>query len=246
VLDQLREHIRAGTPVVGMEPSCLAVFKDELPKVLPHDDDAARLTDNAYHFGEFFEKFGIDVPHLEGNAVLWGHCHHRATGGVDTEQQVLERMGVQAESVEGGCCGLAGSWGFEQGKWQISMDCGEQGYLPAVRNAEPDTAIVANGFSCQTQLDDAGGSNDGSAGQDGKPRKALHLAQLMQLARSGQTSLAGSRPEDLQRPGKPAPGLARRATRTIAPLVLAGVAGLAGTAVAGRASGHASMLQRWR
>jgi FAD/FMN-containing dehydrogenase/Fe-S oxidoreductase len=209
VLDQLREHIRAGTPIVGMEPSCLAVFKDELPKILPHDDDASRLRQNAYHFGEFFTAFGIEPPKLAGAAMLWGHCHHRATGGVDTEQQVLEQMGLDTDSVQGGCCGLAGSWGFEDGKWQISMDCGEQAYLPAARAASSDTVIVANGFSCQTQLQHAPGTD----------REAMHLGQVLKLAREGGSPASVSR--------RPAPALWRRAARTAGP-----VAALAGAAAA--------------
>ena len=184
MLDTLREHVRAGTPVVGMEPSCLAVFKDELVKILPHDDDAARLAKNAYHFGEFFCAFDIEPPKLPGDAMLWGHCHHRATGGVDTEQQVLEKMGLHTESVTGGCCGLAGSWGFEKGKWQISLDCGEQAYLPAARKAGTDTVIVADGFSCQTQLEDAPEVD----------RAALHLGQVIKLARGGDRRSISRRP----------------------------------------------------
>ncbi|WP_316740805.1 FAD-linked oxidase C-terminal domain-containing protein [Streptomyces sp. MK7] len=172
VLDVLRPHLRTDTPVVGMEPSCLAVFKDELPKLLPHDDDAARLTKNAYHFPEFFQTFGIDPPKLDGTALLWGHCHHRATGGMDPEQELLEKMGLQVRNLQGGCCGLAGSWGFESGKYEISLDCGEQALLPAVRDAEDDCLIVADGFSCKTQIKDAGTG-----------RRALHVAEVMKLAR---------------------------------------------------------------
>ncbi len=124
VLGVLRDYVRAGIPVVGMEPSCLAVFKDEMVKMLPHDDDAQRLADLACHFGEFFTRYGIDPPRLSGRALLWGHCHHRATGGIDPEQQVLADMGLDVRPLSGGCCGLAGSWGFEQGKYDISMDCG--------------------------------------------------------------------------------------------------------------------------
>lgn len=171
-LDVLREEIRKGTPVVGMEPSCLAVFKDEISGMLPHDDDASRLTRNAYHFGEFFTKFDIEPPKLHGRALMWGHCHHRATGGMDPEEQLLEKMGLEVDSLKGGCCGLAGSWGFEKGKYEISMDCGEQALLPAVRKADQQTVVVANGFSCKTQIEDAGTG-----------RKALHVAELMKLAR---------------------------------------------------------------
>jgi FAD/FMN-containing dehydrogenase/Fe-S oxidoreductase len=216
VLDQLREQVRAGTPIVGMEPSCLAVFKDELPKMLPHDDDALRLKENAYHFGEFFRAFDIEPPKLSGGedvtAILWGHCHHRATGGVDTEQEVLEQMGLQTDSVKGGCCGLAGSWGFEKGKYEISMDCGEQAYLPAVRAADKDAVIVANGFSCQTQLEHAKNTD----------RQALHLAQVMQLARG---EPVGQRPK---------PPLAKRAARVGAVVAAAAAVGSVPAAVAAR------------
>jgi Fe-S oxidoreductase len=215
VLDVLREEIRAGTPVVGMEPSCLAVFKDELTKMLPHDDDAIRLSKNCYHFGEFFEAFDVPVPHLNRDALLWGHCHHRATGGVDSEQSVLQRMGVDAESLKGGCCGVAGAWGFEEGKYEISVDCGDQALLPAVRDASPSTLVVANGFSCKTQI------------QDETKRRALHLGQVIRAAQQGR--VPGDYPERPYYLKRPSAGTKRRAVR-------AGVlaAGAGAVAVAGR------------
>jgi FAD/FMN-containing dehydrogenase/Fe-S oxidoreductase len=216
-LETLRDHIRAGTPIVGIEPSCLAVFKDELVKLLPHDDDAKRLAANAYHFGEFLRAFDVEPPRLDGEAMLWGHCHHRATGGVDTEQQVLEQMGLNTQSVSGGCCGLAGSWGFEDGKWQISLDCGEQAYLPAIRKAGADTLIVANGFSCQTQLADA----------PNVERTALHLGQVLRLARQPQPHSAAARRLVETRPR---PTALLRAMRAGCPVALAA----AGSAVAAR------------
>ncbi len=219
VLDMLRDEIRAGTPIVGMEPSCLAVLKDELTGLLPHDDDAQRLSAQAMHFGEFFDTYDVPVPQVEGAAVLWGHCHHRATGGVEPEQKVLERMGLSVEAADGGCCGLAGSWGFEKGKWDISLECGEQGFLPAVRGADDDTVVVANGFSCQTQLQDSGVG-----------RRALHLAQVMALARSGE-ALAGGRPPEkavpIRRPRAPMRTKLVRAARVGAVAVAAGaIAGM--------------------
>jgi Fe-S oxidoreductase len=188
VLSQLRDEIRAGTPIVGMEPSCLAVFKDELPKLLPHDDDADRLVRNSYHFAEFLTKFDVELPTMSGaQALLWGHCHQRATGGVEADQQVLEKMGVDVQPVSGGCCGLAGSWGFEQGKYDISMDCGEQALLPAIRK-NPGALVVANGFSCQTQISDAGAATP------------LHLAQVMAMANgSGESGAPPDRPEPTSR-----------------------------------------------
>ncbi|MEU3254859.1 FAD-linked oxidase C-terminal domain-containing protein [Streptomyces sp. NPDC006997] len=213
VLDELRPHLRAGVPVVGMEPSCLAVFKDELPKLLPHDDDARRLVQCAHHFAEFFQSFGIQPPALDGGgeALLWGHCHQRATGGMTPDQQVLEKMGMEVRNLQGGCCGLAGSWGFEDGKYGISMDCGEQALLPAVRAADEDTLVVADGFSCKTQIKDAGTG-----------RHALHLAEVMKRARD---RTDGPTP-------RPAPPLRERARRVAA----AGALGAAVTALGVRAA----------
>jgi Fe-S oxidoreductase len=203
VLDVLRDDIRAGTPVVGMEPSCLAVFKDELGKLLPHDDDAQRLARNAYHFGEFFTAFNIEAPHLERDALVWGHCHHRATGGMSPEHQLLKRMGVTVQPLQGGCCGLAGSWGFENGKYDISLQCGEQALLPAVRSAEPDTVIVADGFSCKTQIEQAGTG-----------RGALHVAQVIKMAREHDADgYRGEFAEQLYNHARPGPGRGRRARR---------------------------------
>jgi Fe-S oxidoreductase len=197
-----------------MEPSCLAVFKDELHKMLPHDDDASRLARNAYHFGEFFTAFGIEPPSLPGGrALLWGHCHQRATGGVDPDQKLLEQMGLSVDNVKGGCCGLAGSWGFEAGKYDISMDCGEQALLPAVREAGPDTLIVADGFSCKTQIADSGTG-----------RHALHTAEVMKRALSLDgtgTAAPAARLDGTAPPKPPAGRRAARVAAAVAPVVAA-------------------------
>jgi Fe-S oxidoreductase len=229
VLDALRDHVRAGTPVVGLEPSCLAVFKDELIKMLPHDDDARRLASVACHFGEFFQANDIQPPALHGKALLWGHCHHHATGGTTPEVKMLKAMGMEVQEVRGGCCGLAGSWGFEEGKYDISMACGEQALLPAVREADPGTLIVADGFSCSTQIDDAGTG-----------RHALHLAQVMKLARDLGPD-AAQQTDHVQ--ARPTPPLRRRLT-TAAVMAGAGTAALAGAALSLRAIKHRSGMRR--
>jgi FAD/FMN-containing dehydrogenase/Fe-S oxidoreductase len=218
-LDALREEVRAGTPIVGMEPSCLAVFKDELTGMLPHDDDAQRLARCAMHFSEFFEKFEIEVPRLERQAIVWGHCHHKATGGIDHEQTLLERMGLDVESVSGGCCGLAGSWGFEQGHHEISMQCGEQALLPAVREAGQETIVIADGFSCKTQIQ-----------QSDAGRRALHVALVMKMAREhGPQGYRGGSPEEPYYEVRPEPPARTRAARlgavgaSAAAVIIAGV-----------------------
>ncbi|GAA2483584.1 FAD-binding and (Fe-S)-binding domain-containing protein [Streptomyces longisporus] len=215
VLDILRPHVRAGTPIVGMEPSCLAVFKDELPKLMPHDNDAKRLTQNAYHFPEFFQTFDIKPPALDGKALLWGHCHQRATGGMSPEQELLEKMGLEVQNLQGGCCGLAGSWGFESGKYEISLECGEQALLPAVRDAEDDCLVVADGFSCKTQIKHA---------KTG--RQALHVAEVMKLAREKGRESVTRKPEGGVS-SLPKPPLRERAVRVSAAAALvAAVTGL--------------------
>ena len=220
-LETLRPFLRAGIPIVGMEPSCLAVFKDELVNMLPHDDDAHRLQQLAMHFAEFFERYDLALPHIEGHALLWGHCHHRATGGLSPEQRVLERMGLTVELLTGGCCGLAGSWGFESGKYDISMRCGEQALLPAVRSAAKETAIVADGFSCKTQIE-----------QSDVGRRALHLAEVMSLAHGSKASGVHHRPEDDVPIERPQPPRARRVARVAAPSVLT-IAAACGISLAG-------------
>jgi Fe-S oxidoreductase len=171
---------------VGMEPSCLAVFKDELRGLLPHDDDAERLSRCALHWSEFVEREQLDVPRAERRALLWGHCHQKATGGMEADEKLLRRMGLEVEHVQGGCCGLAGSWGFEAGKHDISLQCGEHALLPAVRSAAAETIVVADGFSCRTQIEQAGVG-----------RRALHMAQVMKLVRDHPPrGYTPGRPED--------------------------------------------------
>ncbi|HEV2326005.1 MAG TPA: FAD-linked oxidase C-terminal domain-containing protein [Terracidiphilus sp.] len=216
-LAQLRNEIRQGIPIIGMEPSCLAVFRHEMPKLLPNNQDAARMRENCFHWAEFFEKHNVAVPRLDGKAIVWGHCHHKATGGMAQEMKLLkENMGLDAEEAEGGCCGLAGSWGFETGKYSISMECGEIGFLPAVRKAAPSTVVIANGFSCKTQLDE---SKIG--------RHALHAGEVMRIAQKlGSPHIRAEYPEHL-REKKPQASPRDRAAR--AGVVL----GLAAAAIAG-------------
>ena len=219
VLDHLRGDIRAGTPVVGVEPSCVAVFKDELVQLWPNDEDAKRLCKQTHHFAEFMSKHagGWQPPTLQRKALLHGHCHHKATGGIEPEIELLEQMGVEVEALDSGCCGMAGGWGYETGHYDVSIACGERKLLPKVREAAPDTLVVTDGFSCRSQIE-----------QTGTGRRALHVAQVLALARQfGPAGPPGPYPERAA-PERPRPGPLRSAAR--AALAVGAVAALAGAA----------------
>jgi Fe-S oxidoreductase len=173
VLDALRAPIAAGTPVVVPEPSCLAVFRDELREMLPDDPDANRLAGQSYLLGEFLQKFAPDIElrRLDGKALLHGHCHQKAIAGMAPDTALLERIGVRCEQPEAGCCGMAGSFGFERGeRYDVSMRIAERRLLPAAREAPPATLLIADGFSCREQI------------VQGAGRRPLHLAEVLRMA----------------------------------------------------------------
>src|SRR5438094_6069202 len=214
VLDALRDDIRAGTPVIGAEPSCVAVFKDELRKMRPLDEDAKRLAQQTSHLAEFLHEQGYTPPPLHRKVVLHEHCHQHATGGVDPDKKLLEAMGAEVEQPDSGCCGMAGAWGYERAHYDVSMACGERVLLPKVREASADTVVVTAGFSCRSQIEQA------------TDRQALHIAQVIQLARDhGADGPAGPFPERAAA-GRPSASTRRR-TAAIAALTATGQAGVA-------------------
>jgi FAD/FMN-containing dehydrogenase/Fe-S oxidoreductase len=170
VLNTLRDEIAGGVPIVVPEPSCCASFRDELVEMFPHDHDAMRLSRQTFTLDEFLDTHASKwkLPETARKVLVQSHCHHKSIMGTDGELAVLSRMGIDHDMPATGCCGLAGSWGFEQDKYEISMQCGERVLFPAVREASPDTVIVADGFSCRTQI------------AQGTDRRAIHLAQLIQ------------------------------------------------------------------
>ncbi|MBA2475366.1 MAG: FAD-binding protein [Actinobacteria bacterium] len=182
VLDALRPQIRAGIPLVGLEPSCVAVFRDELLQLLPDDEDAKRLAAQSFLLSEFLEQRteGYRAPQLSGKAVVHGHCHHKAIMTMDAEENLLEQTGLDFELLDAGCCGMAGAFGFERGEhYDVSIKAGEQVLLPAVRAAADDTLVIANGFSCREQIVQTTG------------RRALHLAEVLQLGLTGREEVVG-------------------------------------------------------
>jgi FAD/FMN-containing dehydrogenase/Fe-S oxidoreductase len=186
ILDTLTPEIEAGIPIVGLEPSCVAVFRDELCNLFPHDDRAQRLSRQVFLLSEFLEnhKEFIQLPRFERKAVMHGHCHHKAILKMSAEESVLRRMGIDFQTPAPGCCGMAGSFGFEADRYDVSMDIGELELLPAVRKAPPDWLVIANGFSCREQI------------AQGTDRQALHLAEILQMAiHQGPAGPPGAYPE---------------------------------------------------
>ncbi|MGP0018425.1 MAG: FAD-binding and (Fe-S)-binding domain-containing protein [Candidatus Sulfotelmatobacter sp.] len=178
ILDELSPEIEAGIPIVGLEPSCVAVFRDELLNLFPHDHRAQALSKQTFLLSEFLEqdldnKSGsAPLPQFPRKALLHGHCHHKSIMKMTAEESLLRRIGVDFQSPAPGCCGMAGSFGFERDKdkYDISQAIGELELLPAVRQAPNDWLIIADGFSCREQI------------AQGTGRHALHLAEVLQMA----------------------------------------------------------------
>jgi FAD/FMN-containing dehydrogenase/Fe-S oxidoreductase len=178
VLHVLEPEIQAGIPMVVLEPSCAAVFRDELLNLFPDDERAERLSRQTFLLSEFLErKAGQFVPpRLARKALVHGHCHHKSLMKMNDEEAVLRRMGLDFYAPAAGCCGMAGSFGFERDKYQVSRAIGELELLPAVRQASPETLIIADGFSCREQISQCTG------------RHALHLAEVLRFGLSGEAS----------------------------------------------------------
>jgi Fe-S oxidoreductase len=183
ILEALRAPIAAGIPVVGLEPSCVAVFRDELVNLFPEEAAATRLSAQTFFLAEFLRREGYEPPKLSGAAVLHGHCHEKSLARLGDVEHVLAAAGLDVESLDSGCCGLAGSFGYEADHYEISMRIGEQALLPAVRRSSPDALVVADGFSCRQQI------------VHGTGRPALHLAEVLQRGlRLSMTSAPVRRP----------------------------------------------------
>lgn len=182
----MREEIRAGTPVVGLEPSCTAVFRTDAPELLPGDEDVRRLSMQTMTLAELLEQRAPDwhPPPVNRRAIVQTHCHQHAVMGFDADRALLERSGVEVEVLDSGCCGLAGNFGFERGHYEVSIACAERVLLPAVRGADLQTVLLADGFSCRTQVEQA------RVGRHG-----VHLAEL--LAAAVRNTQLGERPEQL-------------------------------------------------
>jgi len=157
-LSELEEALAAGVPVVGLEPSCVAVFRGDIAELLPGDPRAGKLRAAVKTLAELLRGTdGWSPPDLSGvTGVAQPHCHHRAVLGWDADAALLAQAGAKINAV-GGCCGLAGNFGVERGHYDVSVAVAETALLPAVRECGPDAAVLADGFSCRTQLDQLAG-----------------------------------------------------------------------------------------
>ncbi|HJU04799.1 MAG TPA: FAD-linked oxidase C-terminal domain-containing protein, partial [Nitrospiraceae bacterium] len=173
ILETLQDDIQAGTPLIGLEPSCVAAFRDELTGLYPNDENAKRLKAQTFTLAEFLESKAahVTLPTLPRKAIVHGHCHHKAVMGFSAEQKVLKRLGLDFHILDSGCCGMAGSFGFQPGDhYEVSLKVGELVLLPAVRKASKETLVLADGFSCREQI------------LQTTDRHGLHLAQVIHMA----------------------------------------------------------------
>jgi FAD/FMN-containing dehydrogenase/Fe-S oxidoreductase len=172
IIEALRPQIERGMYFIVLEPSCASVFRDELKNLLPDDLLGQRLAKQIVLLSEFIESKAstFDFPRLKRKALVHGHCHHQALLKMEAEKSVLRKVGLEADFPDSGCCGMAGPFGFEANKYEVSQQVGERVLLPAVRAADEETLIISNGFSCREQI------------RQSTNRHALHLADVLRMA----------------------------------------------------------------
>lgn len=179
MLDSLKTYVDRGIPIIGLEPSCLLTLRDEYPSLIPGVETTA-LAANAFLLEEFLaaeqDKGQLDLklkPLDVDQALLHGHCHQKAFAAMSSVQQVLALIpGLKVETIESSCCGMAGAFGYDAKHYELSMKMGERDLLPAVRAADKESLIVADGTSCRHQI------------QDGSGREALHVVRVLEMALS--------------------------------------------------------------
>jgi Fe-S oxidoreductase len=151
---------RRGVPIVGLEPSCLLTFRDEMPALRP-GPDAALLATRTFLFEEFVARemdegrFRVGLGPIGPKALLHGHCHQKAFDTLGATTRVLARIpGLAVEAVESSCCGMAGAFGYQRETFDMSLAMAELSLLPAIRKADGDVLVIADGTSCRQQIRD--------------------------------------------------------------------------------------------
>jgi len=165
--------VASGLPIVGLEPSCIFSFRDEVPAMM-RDERAARIADHTLLFEEFLAReantgrLALPLGPLAGQVLLHGHCHQKAFGAMGAVEAVLRLIpDIEIEAIESSCCGMAGSFGYHAETIDTSFAMGELSLLPAVRKAQRDAILVADGTSCRHQI------------KDGAGREAMHVARVL-------------------------------------------------------------------
>ena len=179
MIDTLMPFVERGVPIIGLEPSCLLTLRDEFPSLLP-GTDTAELAENAFLLEEFLAaengkgRLNLKLKSLPvKRALLHGHCHQKAFDVMSSVQQVLALIPeLEVETIKSSCCGMAGAFGYDAKHYETSMKMGELNLLPAVRAADEDSLIIADGTSCRNQI------------RDGTGREAMHVARVLEMALS--------------------------------------------------------------
>ncbi|WP_186779512.1 FAD-binding and (Fe-S)-binding domain-containing protein [Streptomyces salinarius] len=228
----LAGHVRSGGLVVALEPSCTAVFRADAGELFPGDQDVRRLAEQTVTLSELLTEHspGYEpprVPERSARALAQVHCHQHAVLGWEADRELLRRAGVDAERLDSGCCGLAGNFGFERGHLDVSEACAERVLLPRLREEDESTVVLADGFSCRTQIHEFD-----SGGHEG-----VHLAELLASALPGGSAAGPEVPGSAYGTAPGArPGVPSRRARILA---------LAGTAAAAAGTaGAAAVLAR--
>ena len=170
-LDVLAPTAEAGAPIVGLEPSCILTFRDELLKMFPNDARAKALAGRAMMLDEFLAREApyFIPPSVNGRAIVHGHCHQKAIAGLDGETKLLSRIeGLNLDVLDAGCCGMAGAFGYDRENYEVSAAIGERVLMPRLRESSPDSIVIADGFSCRSQIR-----------HFCPDRRPLHLAQVL-------------------------------------------------------------------
>jgi FAD/FMN-containing dehydrogenase/Fe-S oxidoreductase len=195
MLEKLRPYYQAGTPMVVLEPSCWASFQDELSNLLPNSEDGKRLKALTFTLADFLRNKAphYAIPKMNRKAIVHGHCHQKALdalndkefGKLFAEKEIFDKMGLDHKHPDSGCCGMAGAFGYEKinGHYEVGVAAGERALLPEIRKAGDDELIIADGFSCQEQVEQQ------------TNRAALHTAVVLQMAMHARQDLPTSLPE---------------------------------------------------
>lgn len=167
ILTQLEPVLEDRLPVIVLEPSCLSVFRDEMPGLFPNDERAKQLQKSIMTLSEFIESRGLQLPSINEDVRIHGHCHQKSCGGMGGEQGILEKLGGTGQVIPAGCCGVAGAYAYHSKTAPVAKIIGENEFKPHLDKIPQDASVVADGFSCRGQIRNISG------------REPMHLAEYL-------------------------------------------------------------------